>query len=144
MYLLWKKSAKRVWKLLNIVLNSRLSHGSWLQRTVEAARHNEHTVCEWNGKTGGCLWECQQFLSTQSEPYETCRAREDFPIVIVSKYTGRPAQVKSMCGKLHRIDFKILLITYKALNGLAPQFLSELLSHYSPPVRYDLKTLAIW
>ncbi|KAI2643977.1 putative RNA-directed DNA polymerase from transposon BS [Labeo rohita] len=32
----------------------------------------------------------------------------------------------------HRIDFKILLITYKALNGLAPQHLSELLSHYSP------------
>ncbi len=33
----------------------------------------------------------------------------------------------------HRIDFKIVLITYKALNGLAPQYLSELLSHYSPP-----------
>ncbi len=33
----------------------------------------------------------------------------------------------------HRIDFKIALITYKALNGLAPQYLSELLSHYSPP-----------
>ncbi len=33
----------------------------------------------------------------------------------------------------HRIDFKILLITYKALNGLVPQYLSELLSHYSPP-----------
>ncbi|MGL5674454.1 MAG: reverse transcriptase family protein, partial [Plesiomonas shigelloides] len=33
----------------------------------------------------------------------------------------------------HRIDFKILLITYKALNGLAPQYLSELLMHYSPP-----------
>ncbi len=33
----------------------------------------------------------------------------------------------------HRIDFKILLITYKTLNGLAPQYLSELLSHYSPP-----------
>ncbi len=32
----------------------------------------------------------------------------------------------------HCIDFKILLITYKALNGLAPQHLSELLSHYSP------------
>ncbi|ROJ36101.1 RING finger protein 166 [Anabarilius grahami] len=32
----------------------------------------------------------------------------------------------------HRIDFKILLITYKALNGLAPQYLSELLMHYSP------------
>ncbi len=33
----------------------------------------------------------------------------------------------------HRIDFKILLITYKTLNGLAPQYLNELLSHYSPP-----------
>ncbi len=33
----------------------------------------------------------------------------------------------------HRIDFKILLITYKAMNGLAPQYLSRLLSHYSPP-----------
>ncbi len=32
----------------------------------------------------------------------------------------------------HRIDFKILLITYKALNGLAPKYLGELLSHYSP------------
>ncbi len=32
----------------------------------------------------------------------------------------------------HHIHFKILLITYKALNGLAPQYLSELLSHYSP------------
>ncbi len=30
-----------------------------------------------------------------------------------------------------RIDFKILLITYKALNGLAPQYLSELWSQNS-------------
>ncbi len=33
----------------------------------------------------------------------------------------------------HCIDFKILLITYKDPNGLAPQYLSKLLSHYSPP-----------
>ncbi len=33
----------------------------------------------------------------------------------------------------HRIDFKILLMTYKALNGLSPQYLSELLSHCIPP-----------
>ena len=32
----------------------------------------------------------------------------------------------------HRINFEILLITYKALDGLAPQYLSELLTHYSP------------
>ncbi len=33
----------------------------------------------------------------------------------------------------HCIYFKILLITYKALNGLVSQYLSELLSHSSPP-----------
>ncbi len=37
-----------------------------------------------------------------------------------------------LCIK-HSIDLKILLITYKALNGIDPQYLSELFSHYSPP-----------
>ncbi|MCJ8744369.1 hypothetical protein PDJAM_G00117870, partial [Pangasius djambal] len=32
-----------------------------------------------------------------------------------------------------RIDFKILLLTYKALNGLAPQYLSDMLVLYVPP-----------
>ncbi|KAF4075788.1 hypothetical protein AMELA_G00222680 [Ameiurus melas] len=32
-----------------------------------------------------------------------------------------------------RIKFKILLITYKALHGLAPQYLSDLLVLYDPP-----------
>ncbi len=38
----------------------------------------------------------------------------------------------------HRIDVKILLITYKALNSLAHQYLSRLLSHYRPsrPLRF--------
>ncbi len=46
----------------------------------------------------------------------------------------------------HRIDFKIVLITYKALNGLAPQYFSVLSSSYRIivfHVRYDLKTLAV-
>ncbi|KAF7695177.1 hypothetical protein C0J45_2270, partial [Silurus meridionalis] len=32
-----------------------------------------------------------------------------------------------------RIDFKLLLLTYKALNGLAPMYLSSLLTRYNPP-----------
>ena len=32
-----------------------------------------------------------------------------------------------------RIVFKILLLTYKSLNGLAPAYLSDLLSRYEPP-----------
>ena len=31
-----------------------------------------------------------------------------------------------------RIEFKILLLTYKALNGLAPAYLRELLDPYTP------------
>ncbi len=33
----------------------------------------------------------------------------------------------------HRIDYNILLITYKALNGLALRYLSGLLSHFRYP-----------
>ncbi len=33
----------------------------------------------------------------------------------------------------HHIDFKIVLIPYKVLNGLAPQYFSKLLSHYIHP-----------
>lgn len=32
-----------------------------------------------------------------------------------------------------RADFKVLLLTYKALNGLAPSYLSDLLHLYIPP-----------
>ncbi len=40
----------------------------------------------------------------------------------------------------HRIDFKILFITYKELNGLAPQYSYRIIVLH---VCYDLKTLAI-
>ncbi|KAI5629007.1 hypothetical protein C0J50_2496, partial [Silurus asotus] len=32
-----------------------------------------------------------------------------------------------------RIDFELLLLTYKALNSLAPMYLSSLLTRYNPP-----------
>ncbi len=34
----------------------------------------------------------------------------------------------------YRIDFKILLFVYKALNNLAPQYLTELLRPYTPSI----------
>ena len=33
----------------------------------------------------------------------------------------------------HRISYKIVLLTYKALNGHAPQYLAALISKYVPP-----------
>ena len=32
----------------------------------------------------------------------------------------------------HRVKFKLLLLTYKDLNGLAPVYISDLLSYYQP------------
>ena len=31
-----------------------------------------------------------------------------------------------------RIIYKIILLTFKALNGLAPQYIAEMISHYEP------------
>lgn len=39
-----------------------------------------------------------------------------------------------------RINFKILLITYKALNGQAPEYLKELLSFKTSSARYNLRS----
>ena len=46
----------------------------------------------------------------------------------------------------YRIDFKTLLLTYKALHGLAPPYIAELLYHYSmsrPLISCDLGLLSI-
>ena len=42
-----------------------------------------------------------------------------------------------------RINFKILLITYKALNGQAPTYITDLLSYYRParPLRSSTQNL---
>ncbi|KAI5613840.1 hypothetical protein C0J50_9201, partial [Silurus asotus] len=44
-----------------------------------------------------------------------------------------------------RIDFKLLLLTYKALNGLAPMYLSSLLTRYNPSrsLRYQNSGLLV-
>uniref|UniRef100_A0A3Q1J4G7 Reverse transcriptase domain-containing protein n=2 Tax=Anabas testudineus TaxID=64144 RepID=A0A3Q1J4G7_ANATE len=53
--------------------------------------------------------------------------------------TRRYEHITPILSTLHwlpvkfRIDFKILLLTFKALNGLAPQYLRELLVSYDPP-----------
>ncbi len=50
--------------------------------------------------------------------------------------TRKYEHISSVLSTLHwlpikqRIDFKILLITYKAQNGLAPQYLSKLALYY--------------
>ncbi len=52
--------------------------------------------------------------------------------------TSAREHITTVLEKLHWlpvsfcVDFKILMLTYKALNNLAPQYLSELLTPYTP------------
>ncbi len=54
-------------------------------------------------------------------------------------YTKRSAHITPILFDLHwlpvssRITYKIFLLTFKSLNGLAPSYLSDLLSLYIPP-----------
>ena len=40
----------------------------------------------------------------------------------------------------HRILFKLLLLTYKAKHGLAPKYITELISNYAPATRMSLRS----
>ena len=62
---------------------------------------------------------------------QNCAARV---IKCASKYD----RITPILNELHwlpikyRIDYKVLLMTYKAVNGLAPPYINELLSSYTP------------
>ncbi len=81
-----------------------------------------------NGLFGGCsarLINKLQMVQNASARVLTSTRKYDHISPVMSTLHWLPIK--------HCIDFKILLITYKALSGLAPQYLSELLTHYSPP-----------
>ncbi len=78
MYPLWKKICQKDLKVAKysakvaLVTRELMAEGGW---------GGSPQINERMGNTGGFLWECQQFSSSQNEPYESCWARGDFPIV---------------------------------------------------------------
>ncbi len=62
-----------------------------------------------------------------------------FKTRILTLRTKRSAHITPILADLHwltvayRINFKMILLTFKALNGLAPYYLCNLLVPYSPP-----------
>ncbi len=90
MSLLWKKSHQNVLKVAKYCVKARVWETWELMAAGGGYCCGPPQINELMGNTGGCLWECRQFSSrtdntptqrTQNEPYETCRARGDFPIV---------------------------------------------------------------
>ncbi len=70
------------------------------------------------GKTGGCLWECRKFLSTQNEQYRTRRARGEFPLVNRSRMVS-----------LSRADIKkcmsTIIINSNKTKNVSPNILGQ-------------------
>ena len=70
-------------------------------------------------------------LLSKLQRVQNCAAR-------VVKCVPQSTHITPILKELHwlpikyRIDFKVILLTFKALNGLAPPYLSELLSPYQP------------
>lgn len=68
----------------------------------------------------------------QLQRVQNCAAR-------IIKRAGRHEHVHPLLQELHwlpvqfRIEHKIIMLTFKSLNGLAPPYLSDLLHPYSPP-----------
>ena len=76
-----------------------------------------------------CLWYVQRLMSLVCVYNSAAR--------IVSR-TRKYEHITPVLIKLHwlpikfRIKFKVLLLVYKALNGLAPKYIKELLVPYKP------------
>ncbi len=77
-----------------------------------------------NALLGGCPARLINKLQNAAARVLTRTRNVDHISPVLSTLHGLPIK--------HHIHFKILLITYKALNGLATQYLSGLLSYYSP------------
>ncbi len=104
------------------------------------AEHLVHTfVNSWLDANNSLLYG----LSAKLQRIQTCAVR----LVTLDKAGSDINDVR--CDKLHwlpirdRVVFKILLITFKALNNLAPPYLSELLHKYAPcrTLRSSLRNL---
>ncbi len=77
-----------------------------------------------------------RFSEEQFHSFSTIEEEELYKFVKSAKPTTcmlDPIPYKLLKEVLPEVIYPLLLIIYKALNGLAPQYLSELLSHYSPP-----------
>ncbi len=96
---------------------------AWLGMLIHAFMTSRFDYC--NALLGGCsarLINKPQMVQNAAERVLTRTRKYDHISSVLSTLHWLPIK--------QRMDFKILLITYKALNGLAPQYLSKLALYY--------------
>ena len=107
-------------KIINASVTSRLDYCNSLLYGVKSNLINKLQLCQNNAAR----------IITQCRKY-------DHITPVLKELHWLPVQ--------QRICFKILLITYKALNGKAPEYVCDMLSHYTPtrPLRSEDKHLLV-
>ena len=74
----------------------------------------------------------QAYLKSQLDNCSSFRTQLLESSLRPKKWTS-PALKSLHCLPVHqRIDFKVLMLVYKALNGLGPKYISDLLTQYEP------------
>ena len=77
----------------------------------------------WPPSIKSCDW--YTLVSSKTQKLRSCSQRNDHSDPILRILHWLPIN--------ERLTFKLLVFTYKALNGLAPIYISELLEPYRPP-----------
>ncbi len=128
---------KAFFYLRNIAKLRNKSTVSDTEKLVHAFMTSRLVYC--NAPLGGCpasLINKLQIVQTTAARVLTRTRKYDHITPILQSLNWLPIKI--------RISYKILLLAYKALNGLAPEYLTSFLSCYNPTCSQGRKTLDSW
>ncbi len=89
-------------------------------------------LCPAHGRSASLGW-IEEWAGPDSE-----RLRDDWRVCHLFFRTRKSEHITPVLRSLHwlpvtfRIDFKVLLLVYKSLNGLGPKYMSDMLTEYKP------------
>ncbi len=117
---------------LGVLFDSNLSFENHISSICKTAFFHLKNISKWQAMLSTSNAE-MLIHALMTSRLDYCNNFTGWLFYMLDQQTTDGPKCSSWLPIKHRIDFKIVLITYKALNCLAPQYLSELLSHYSPP-----------
>ncbi len=73
-------------------------------------------------------------VSSQRRPLDSCSSSRTLLLTRTRTYEHITPVLRSLhwLPVTFRIDFKVLLLVYKSLNGLGPKYMSDMLTEYKP------------
>ena len=116
------------------------SNNGTLYKIGKVRKYMDKKICETliNGLVTSRFDYCNSLLyGTAKKSLNVFQLQQNRAARIIT-HTGKFEHITHVRKELHwlpikqRIDFKILLFTYKALNGLAPRYLSDLIKRHVP------------